>query len=46
MLVVGTTYRRRINKKKGSGSNAVLEAYQEQRDAAFGLPFASLSNGD
>ena len=41
MLSVGTLYRVGIHQKKGSGGNAVLEAYLATGGNAFGTPFAS-----
>jgi hypothetical protein len=40
-LRAGTLYRIGLHQKRGSGSNAVLEAYLAIGDAAFGAPFAS-----
>jgi hypothetical protein len=40
-LRAGTLYRLGLHQKRGSGSNAVLEAYMAIGDAAFGSPFAS-----
>jgi YD repeat-containing protein len=40
-----TLYRIGLHQKRGSGSNAVLEAFVVQGDNLFGTPFASLTNG-
>jgi hypothetical protein len=40
-LRVGTLYRLGLHQKRGTGNNAVLEAYVAIGDAAFGTPFAS-----
>ncbi|MBK9713598.1 MAG: hypothetical protein IPO81_20210 [Kouleothrix sp.] len=40
-LTPGTLYRVGLHQKKGSGSNAVVEAYLATGDAAFAGPFAS-----
>ena len=40
-LTPGTLYRVGLHQKKGTGGNAVLEAYVAVGDAAFGSPFAS-----
>jgi unsaturated chondroitin disaccharide hydrolase len=40
-LRTGTLYRIGLHQKRGSGGNAVLEAYVAIGDAAFGGPFAS-----
>ncbi len=44
-LVAGTLYRVGLHQKKGTGSNAVLEAYVATGDAAFGASFASTTTG-
>jgi hypothetical protein len=44
-LSVGATYRVGIHQKRGSGGNAVLEAYLAADGAAFGAPFAAISSG-
>ena len=44
-LIVGQIYRVALHQKKSTGNNAVLEGFLVQGDAAFGAPFASLSNG-
>jgi hypothetical protein len=44
-LAVGQLYRVGIHQKKGSGNNAVLEAFVAQNDNAFGSPFGVLTNG-
>ena len=44
-LSVGTLYRVALRQKKGTGSDAILEAYLATGDAAFGSPFASTSAG-
>jgi len=45
-LVVGAVYRVGVHqKKRGTGANAVLEAYLAAGDAAFGAPFASTLSG-
>ncbi len=44
-LTVGQLYHVALHQKRGTGSNAVLEGYLAVGDAAFGAPFASLSNG-
>src|SRR5262249_33331405 len=38
-------YRVGLHQKKGSGANAVLEAFVVQGDNLFGTPFASMTNG-
>ena len=40
-LTPGTRYRIGLHQKKGTGGNAVLEAYLAVGDAPFGAPFAS-----
>jgi hypothetical protein len=40
-LTAGTLYRIGLHQKKGSGGDAVLEAFVASGDAAFGAPFAS-----
>ena len=40
-LQVGTSYRIGLHQKRGSGANAILEAYLAIGDTAFGAPFAS-----
>jgi hypothetical protein len=40
-LQAGTLYRIGLHQKRGSGANALLEAYLAIGDAAFGAPFAS-----
>ena len=42
-LVPGTLYRVGLHQKKGTGSNAVLEAFLATGDAAFTTPFAASS---
>jgi hypothetical protein len=44
-LVVGAVYRVGLHQKRGTGANAVLEAYLAAGDAAFGAPFASTATG-
>lgn len=44
-LAIGQIYRVGLHQKKGSGANAVLEAFLAQGDAAFGAPFASTASG-
>jgi hypothetical protein len=44
-LSVGTTYRVGIHQRRGTGGNAVLEAYLASDGAAFGSPFATNSAG-
>jgi hypothetical protein len=44
-LAVGTVYRVGLRQQKGSGGNAVLEAYLATGDAAFGAPFAATFSG-
>lgn len=44
-LAIGQIYRVGLHQKKGSGANAVLEAFLAQGDAAFGAPFASSASG-
>jgi unsaturated chondroitin disaccharide hydrolase len=45
-LTLGTVYRLGLHQRKGSGANAVLEAFLAQGDAAFpAAPFASIGNG-
>jgi hypothetical protein len=41
-LTVGTLYRVGLRQKKGTGSNAILEAYLATGEAAFGAAFASV----
>ncbi len=41
VLTPGTLYRVGLHQKKGTGSNAVLEAYLATGDAAFTTPFAA-----
>jgi hypothetical protein len=40
-LQVGAIYRIGLHQKRGSGANAILEAYLTTGDSAFGAPFAS-----
>lgn len=40
-LTVGTLYRVGLHQKKGTGANAVLEAFLATGDTVFGSPFAS-----
>ncbi|MEQ1758821.1 MAG: carboxypeptidase regulatory-like domain-containing protein [Vicinamibacterales bacterium] len=44
-LTPGQIYRIGLHQKKGTGKNAVLEAYLAQGDNAFTTPFASTSTG-
>jgi len=44
-LSVGTLYRVALRQKKGTGSDAILEAYLAMGDDAFGAPFASTNTG-
>ncbi len=44
-LTVGTLYRVGLRQKKGTGSNAILEAYLATGEAAFGSAFASTTSG-
>jgi hypothetical protein len=44
-LTVGTTYRVGVHQRRGSGANAVLEAFLVPDGTAFGAPFASSSTG-
>jgi hypothetical protein len=44
-LSVGATYRVGIHQRRGTGGNAVLEAYLASDGAAFGSPFATSSAG-
>jgi hypothetical protein len=44
-LVVGAVYRVGVHQKRGTGANAVLEAYLAAGEAAFGAPFASTATG-
>ncbi len=44
-LTVGTLYRVGLRQQKGTGSNAILEAYLATGEAAFGAAFASTSTG-
>jgi hypothetical protein len=44
-LSVGTTYRVGIHQRRGTGGNAVLEAYLTSDGVAFGAPFATSSAG-
>ena len=44
-LTVGGVYRVGLHQKRGTGANAVLEAYLAAGDAAFGVPFASTATG-
>jgi hypothetical protein len=45
LVNVGTLYRIGIHQKKGTGGNAMLEAYLAVGTAAFGAPFAGITNG-
>jgi unsaturated chondroitin disaccharide hydrolase len=40
-LQVGAIYRIGLHQRRGSGANAILEAYLATGDSAFGAPFAS-----
>ncbi|HEX9441514.1 MAG TPA: alkaline phosphatase family protein, partial [Roseiflexaceae bacterium] len=40
-LTAGSVYRIGIHQKKGTGGNAILEAYLATGDIPFGIPFAS-----
>jgi hypothetical protein len=44
-LTAGQVYRVGLRQRRGTGANAILEAYLASGEAAFGQPFASLSNG-
>jgi hypothetical protein len=44
-LSVGTTYRVGFHQKRGSGGDAVLEAFLAANGAQFGPPFAAISSG-
>ncbi|CAN5715986.1 hypothetical protein BH10ACT1_BH10ACT1_05690 [soil metagenome] len=44
-LTAGTTYRVGLHQKKGTGGNAVLEAYVAPAGASFGAPFAKTTTG-
>jgi hypothetical protein len=44
-LVVGGVYRVGVHQKRGSGGDAILEAYVAAGEAAFGAPFASTATG-
>jgi hypothetical protein len=44
-LVVGAVYRVGVHQKRGTGANAMLEAYLAAGEAAFGAPFASTATG-
>ena len=44
-LSVGTTYRVGLHQRRGSGNNAILEAYLAVDGVAFGGPFASNAAG-
>ena len=43
--MLGTVYRIGLHQVKGSGGNAVLEAYLAEGDVVFGAPFATLARG-
>ena len=45
VLALGTTYVVGLHQKRGTGSNAVLEAFLAPDGSAFGAPFASRTNG-
>lgn len=45
-LSVGTVYRVGIHQKRGTGGNAVLEAFLAAGDDAFGSPFAATGAGE
>ena len=44
-LQPGQLYRVAVRQRRGSGGNAILEAYLAAGDASFGTPFASVVNG-
>ena len=44
-LVPGQLYRIGMHQKKGSGTDAVLEAFLAEGDESFGIPFAAIANG-
>jgi len=44
-LSVGMTYRVGFHQKRGSGGDAVLEAFMAANGAQFGSPFAAISSG-
>jgi hypothetical protein len=44
-LTVGTLYRVGLRQKRGTGGNAILEAYLAAGGAPFGAPFASTTSG-
>ncbi len=44
-LTVGALYRVGLHQKRGTGANAVLEAYLAAGDGAFGSPFAATLTG-
>ena len=44
-LLPGTVYRVGLHQRRGTGSNAVLEAFLAPAGTAFGAPFASLATG-
>jgi len=44
-LAVGQLYRVGVRQKKGTGVDAVLEAFVATADASFGVPFAATSTG-
>lgn len=44
-LALGNTYRVGVHQRKGTGGNAVLEAFLASGQDAFGAPFATKTNG-
>jgi len=44
-LTAGTTYRVGVHQRRGTGGNAVLEAFVAPAGAAFGAPFARTATG-
>jgi hypothetical protein len=44
-LAIGTLYRLGLHQKRGTGGNAVLEAFLAMGDEAFAAPFASTTTG-
>jgi hypothetical protein len=44
-LAVGTVYRVGLHQRRGTGADAILEAYLAVGDAPFGAPFAAMTTG-
>jgi hypothetical protein len=42
---VGTVYRVGLHQRRGTGADAILEAYLAVGDAPFGAPFAAMTTG-